>query len=67
ERKGEERQEGERKENKERTEGGKKEGMNGKCSDYFPPKCMLPFNLLMEMRHFPMDAAFPSNLLLSVI
>ena len=59
--------EGERKENKERTEVGRQEGINGACRDGSPPKCMLPFKLLMEMRHFPMDVAFLSNLLLSVM
>lgn len=67
----------EKKERKRRKEKGKKtkkgqkvgrqEGINGACRDGSPPKCMLPFKLLMEMRHFPMDVAFLSNLLLSVM
>lgn len=63
--------EGRRKERKQRKKKGQKVGrqvgINGACRDGSPPKCMLPFKLLMEMRHFPMDVAFLSNLLLSVM
>jgi hypothetical protein len=55
-----------RKERKQRKDRGwKAEGLSRECDDCPPPKCILPFNLLMEMRHFSMDVAFLSNPLLS--